>query len=222
MLKRVKIHREEKGTYISGLWMGVADSSLRRIRMAFAVMMALAVFPHIAGGGDGDALPSSFEEIVCGYIFDLDELLMEFGLWEGDFGDDRLNRALLKACNHVEDAQSYALVPDLSASFKKLKGAMRELEKGAAVPVSGTGFADDLASLGSFYAENFIRDLIEQARIQEAVDAETLATAMTKFEEGVAARVKTEWEQSVSKFLQAVRVLEHELQIGPPCIPGEL
>ena len=95
---------------------------------------------------------------------------------------------------------------------------MRELEKGAAVPVSGSGFADDLASLGSFFAEVFVSDLIDLANIQGAVDAETLEIVTTRFEAGAAAREESEWEQSVTQFLHAVRILEHALSIDPPCV----
>ncbi len=191
-----------------------------RLRMTFVAMMVLAVsllsFPQLARGNHTEPVPEELEGAVCGFVADLDVLLSEFDDQIGPFEDERLNRALQKARAQVEEAQAYARVPELTKSFQNLKGAMGELEKGAAVPVSGSGFADDLASLGSFFAEVFVEDLIEVASNQGAVEPETLATATTWFEAGVLERDEGEWEKSITYFLHAIRILEHELNINSP------
>ena len=161
-------------------------------------------------------LPATHEELVCGFVSNLDRLLNEFDQG-GVFGDDRLNRALEKARASVASARAEALVPDLTGSFRHLRAAMRELEKGAAVPVSGNGFADDLASLGSFFAEIFTEDLIALSDLLGAVSAGALEDATLDFEDGVESRDFELWERGVTDFGQAVRTLERELDIGPPC-----
>lgn len=183
------------------------------VAMIMIGIAGLISTPAFSVEGDG-----VFEDVVCGFTTNLDALLEEFDHQVGDFGNDRLNRALIKARLSVAEAQIQTLIPDLTSSFQKLRAAMRELEKGAAVPVSGNGFADDLASLGSFYAEIFVADLITQAGLQGDVDEMVLASANLKFEQGAVARDDGEWESGCAKFLQAIRILEPELNIGPPCL----
>lgn len=79
------------------------------------------------------------------------------------------------------------------------------------------GFADDLASLGSFYVEVFTGDLIQLATQLEAAAPEEIEDATQAFLDGVAARNVDEWEQSLGDFGRAVRTLSRSLVIGPPC-----
>jgi len=169
----------------------------------------------IAGHLDGT--PGSSELLVCGFVADLDELLAEFDLQVGPFEDDRLNRALARARRYVVEARAAALEPDLPGTFQDLRGAMRELEKGAALPVSGKGFADDIASYGSFMAQLFTQELIDLAELGPA-SADVLEAAIADYEVGVAARSVGEWEEGVTAFGRAVRRLDREVGVGaPPC-----
>lgn len=173
---------------------------------------ALIVTPALHDG----TLPATLEGLVCGLIGDLDDLLAEFGL-AGDFDDDRLNQALDKAYSRVVQARAAASEPDLNRAFREWRAAMRELEKGASVPVSGNGFADDLASLGSFYAEVFTADLITLATQLAAASSGDLEDASQSFQDGVSARDASEWEQSLRDFGRAIHILSRTLDIGPPC-----
>jgi hypothetical protein len=96
---------------------------------------------------------------------------------------------------------------------------MRELEKGATVPVSGNGFADDLASLRSFMAQLLVEDLINVAMEQGTVGANILIEAARYLESGKALRASgvDEWERAVADFLSAIRLLDRNLSIGSPC-----
>jgi hypothetical protein len=84
------------------------------------------------------------------------------------------------------------------------------------VPVSGSGFADDLASLGSFFAEGFMTTLITVADQLDAVDPATIATASAYLEAGGASRDAQQWQAAVQDFTRAVSGLERELVFGPP------
>lgn len=194
----------------------------RRAIMRAAAIVGLAVAasilaPSVVFAGHSDPLPADLEGLVCGLVVDLDELLVEFDQQVGNFDDDRLNRALDKARVNVVQAREKAKLPDLTGAFRDLRAAMRELEKGAAVPVSGSGFADDLASLGSFYAEVFVDDLIVLAAQLEAGTPESIAAATIHFLQGAADRNDGEWEAAVKQFTQAIRILDQELVIGSPC-----
>jgi hypothetical protein len=163
-----------------------------------------------------DLLPGTPEELVCGFVADLDQLSEEAGL-AGDFDDDRLNRALDHARSSITEAREAATVPDLPHSFRALKAAMRELEKGDAVPVSGHGFADDLASLGSYFGEVFTGSLINLASQLGSVPEGVMDQSVADFEDGVVERGLGEWERGVAAFGKAVSRLDSELDIGPPC-----
>jgi hypothetical protein len=96
---------------------------------------------------------------------------------------------------------------------------MRELEKGAAVPASGNGFADDLASFGSFMAQLLVEDLINVTMEQRTVSADIVIQATRYLESGKALRASgvEEWERVVADFLSAIRLLDRDLSIGSPC-----
>lgn len=172
----------------------------------------LLVTPALHDG----TLPTTLEGLVCGMIADLDDLLAEFDL-AGNFDDDRLNQALDKAYDRVVQTRAAASEPDLNRAFREWRAAMRELEKGASVPVSGNGFADDLASLGSFYAEVVTGDLIALAAQLGAASPAEIEDASQSFQDGMAARDASEWEQSLRDFGRAVHILSRSLDIGPPC-----
>lgn len=167
--------------------------------------------------GHMDGTPASSELLVCGFVVDLDDLLAEFDQQVGPFEDDRLNRSLARARLYVLRARAAALEPDLPRTFRDLRGAMRELEKGAALPVSGKGFADDIASLGSYMAEVFTRELIELAGQLGSVSANALEAAAADYEDGLTARSGGEWEAAVAAFGTAVWRLDREIEIGAPC-----
>jgi hypothetical protein len=167
--------------------------------------------------GHLDGLPATSGALVCGFVADLDELLGEFDHQVAPFDDERLNRALASARVSVVEARDDALVPQLTQAARDLRSAMRELEKGASLSsVSGNGFADDLASLGSFFAERFTQELIEMASVL-GVSPDVISDATSDFEGGVAARGEEEWERSLRYFGQAIRKLEHQVEIGTPC-----
>jgi hypothetical protein len=159
--------------------------------------------------------PAGYEQLVCGLLVDLADFSDQFDT-SGSFDDKRLNRALARAHDHVFSAIADASIPQLTQSFADLKAAMRELEKGASVPVSGTGFADDLASLGSFYAEIFADYLIVLATDSQLVSAAAIEDATLDYIDGMANRDISEWERALGDFGKAVRTLEREIAINPP------
>ena len=195
----------------------------RRVWRAVCVLSAflamLAGLPAPAGANHTDPQASTPEGVVCGFVTDLDVLLDEFGLVVGEFDDNRLNRALTKAGREVLAARESAEEPELVASLRSFKAAMRELEKGAAVPVSGNGFADDLASFGSFMAQLLVEDLITVAMEQGTVSADIVIQATRYLESGKALRASgvEEWERAVADFLSAIRLLDRDLTIETPC-----
>lgn len=148
---------------------------------------------------------------------DLEELLSEFDQQVGDFADDRLNRALDKARRDVVEGSELAALPDPTGSLRQLRAAMHELEKGAGVPASGSGFADDLASLGSLFVEVFVADVILLAAQLGVATPAMIAEATVDFESGVADRDNGEWEAAVMKFTRAIQGLDQALEIGAPC-----
>lgn len=163
------------------------------------------------------SLAGPLEDAVCGYINDLDALLNEFDQQVAPFDDKKLNKALKIARQNVKKANAKASMADLSKSFRFLKRSMEYLEKGAAINVSGSGFADDIASLGSFYAQRCVENLIEAAeRTGDASDV-VATLAEERFVKGIAARSVNvdQWQRSVKKFRGAIRALEPQLTIGP-------
>jgi hypothetical protein len=202
---------------------GTSTPSNRRIWRAVCMLSAflamLVALPAPAGANHTDPQATAPEGVVCGFIADLDVLLDEFGLVVGGFDDDRLNRALTKAGQEVLAARESAEEPELVASLRSFRAAMRELEKGAAVPVSGNGFADDIASFGSFMAQLLVEDLINVTMEQRTVSADILIQATRYLESGKALRASgvEEWERAVADFLSAIRLLDRDLSIGSPC-----
>ena len=199
-----------------------ARDNRRAVRAVCALSMFLTMFvalPTPAGANHTDPQASTPEGVVCGFIADLDVLLDEFGLIVGGFDDDRLNRALAKAGEEVRATRESAKEPELVASLRSFRAAMRELEKGAAVPVSGSGFADDLASFGSFMAQLLVEDLINVATEEGIATADVLTRATGYLESGKALRAPgvDEWERAVADFLSAIRVLDRSFTIGTPC-----
>lgn len=180
------------------------------------VLLALDARSFSETAATVDVLSATPEELVCGFVEDLDQLSEEAGL-AGAFDDDRLNRALAHARRSIVEAREAATIPDLARSFRALRAAMRELEKGAALPVSGKGFADDLASLGSYFGEVFTGNLITLTSQVGSVPGAALDAAVADFEDGVAERSLGEWERAVAAFGKAVGRLDAELDIGPPC-----
>lgn len=63
-------------------------------------------------------------------------------------------------------------------------GATRELEQGAAVHVSGNGFADDLASRGSCFAEVLTADLIALTTQLGGASPEDIQDASSTYNDG--------------------------------------
>ena len=175
------------------------------------------LFPSAALAGHTDPLPVDLAGVVCGLVVDLDELLGEFDQQVGGFGDDRLNRALDKARALVVGARDRATLAEITAAGRDLRAAMRELEKGAAVPVSGSGFADDLASLGSFFAEVFVEDLITLSTQLGVATAGTIAAATTHFHDDALARDEGQWEAALAHFNKAIRVLDRDVEVGAAC-----
>lgn len=175
------------------------------------------LFPPAVLAGHTDPLPSDLESVICELVVDLDVLLGEFDLQVGEFGDDRLNRALDKARTYVAAARDRATLTEITEVARDLRAAMRELEKGAAVPASGSGFSDDLASLGSFFAEVFVEDLMTLSAQLGAATAETVAAATSHFDDGALARDEGEWEAALAHFSKAIRLLDRELEVGAVC-----
>ena len=185
--------------------------------MAGVAVGVSLLLPSAALAGHTDPLPVDLEGVVCGLVVDLDELLGGFDQQVGDFGDDRLNRALDKARAHVVGARDRATLAEITDAARDLRAAMRELEKGAAVPVSGSGFADDLASLGSFFAEVFVEDLIALSTQLGAATAESITAATTHFHDGALARDEGQWETALAHFGKAIKVLDRDLEFDAAC-----
>lgn len=168
---------------------------------------------------DPDPQRRTPEELVCGFVADLDQLSEEAAL-AGAFDDDRLDRALRRARKSIAEAREAANVPDLTHSFRALGAAMRELAKADAVPVSGHGVADDLASLGSYFGEVFTGSLINLTSQLGSVPEGVVDRAVADFEVGVAERNLGQWERGVAAFGKAIRRLDAQIEIGPPCAEG--
>jgi hypothetical protein len=194
---------------------------LMSLRIA-ALLTCLSLLPPLAAAAEhGAPLPASLEELTCGFVSQLDEAIAEFGFAEGEtpsFDDDRLNRALVRARAYTVAARAEVAAGELGDGLRLLVSAVRNLERGADVPVSGFGFAEDLAILLSGRAEFFSEDLLRLADQLGAVSAETLADAWQDYLAGVAARDAERWSTSTSLFVKAVNTLERELVLGPlPC-----
>jgi len=183
-------------------------------------LRALGVEASLAeNAGHPDPLRPTPEELVCGFVADLDQLSEEAAL-AGPFDDARLTRALRRAKRSIAEAREAANVPDLPRSLRALTTAMGELEKGDAVPVSGHGVAADLASLGSYFGEVFTGSLINLASHLGTMPDGVVEQAVSDFEDGVAERNLGEWARGVAAFGKAVRGLDAEMEIGPPCVEG--
>ena len=163
-------------------------------------------------------LPATIEERVCTLVADLDDVIADFQFTEGEtptFGDDRLNRALVRARQNVVTARMEISFGNLTRGFRSMRASVRELEKGAGVPVSGNGFADDLAVLLSGRAEFFTEDLLLMAAMLGAVSDERVHTAELDYLEGKALRFSGEWENATVLFGRAIHKLDKELVLGP-------
>lgn len=187
-----------------------------RIVVSVAVWAA-ALSPGAAIADGRDEAPPEVVETICAFNGDLEELLEEFDQQVGPFEDDTLNEALAKARRNVEKAQLRIDDVRATAAMREMRAAMRHLERGAAVPSSGSGFADDLASLGSFFSERFIAGLIEVADSTGAASATRVANATAYFEAGVAARDNNEWQLALANFKKSAKELERSWVTDATC-----
>lgn len=192
-------------------------AAARAIAAGLVSIGLIATLTGPASAGHGEPPATTIEGAVCLFVADLDDLIEEAGLTVGDFEEPRLNRSLAKAKAALLEAREAAAEPDLVASFRDLKSAMRWWEVGAALPVSGNGFADDLASLGSFYEEVFVLDLITVAADVGAANTATIAEASAHYDAGVAHRVNGEWRLATADFLKALKVLPRGIGSTAAC-----
>ena len=181
------------------------------------ITLVLSICPNAVLAEHGASLPATIEERVCLLVVELDNMISEYGFAEGEtptFDDDRLNRALVRARNETVSARMEVAFGSLTRGFRDLRAAVRELEKGASVPVSGFGFAEDLAILTSGRAEFFTEDLLLLAALLGVVSVDVINEAELAYLSGVATRDTGEWETSTALFGKAIRILDRELVIG--------
>lgn len=183
-----------------------------------AAVASVVLMPGVALAGPQDPAPTVVTDVVCAFVDRLDLILDEFDQQIGPFDDDRLNRSLIMARREVVDAQEDLTSLDATPGMRDLRAAMGFLERGADLMVTGSGFADDIASLGSFYAEQFVGELIVAATSSGAIDEQDLDEATAFFQEGILFRDAEEWEQALSSFTSAVRTLEHNWTTDTGCI----
>lgn len=190
-------------------------SALRAV--VVAAVASVVLMPGVALAGPQDPAPTEVTDVVCAFGDRLDLILGEFDQQIGPFDDGRLNRSLIMARRKVVDAQEDLTSLDATPGMRDLRAAMGFLERGADLMVTGSGFADDIASLGSFYAEQFAGELIGAASSSGAIDNQDLDEATSFFQEGMLFRDAGEWEQALSSFTSAVRTLEHNWTTDTGC-----
>jgi hypothetical protein len=196
---------------------------MTRIHLATLLAVLISGAPATVFADHNAPLPATIEERVCTFIADIDDVIADFGFIEGEspnFGDERLNRALVRARHKIVESRSEISYLEFRRGFRLLAAGVKNLEKGARLPVSGNGFADDLASLLSFRAETFTEDLLALAALLGAASPDAIAAAELLYLEGNVARSSgiDAWQKSIQLFGDAIDELDDELILGPlPC-----
>jgi len=175
-------------------------------RSLLAALVALAA-PSAASAEHGEPEAASVAELVLELGVRLDELGDAFGFEPGrtpGFDDRHFNKLVRKSRLSLEHATGHVHRSQVCDGVFKLARSVSQVEHaadyGEAQNMSGWGFAEDLASLGSFIAESFLEDLIVLAG-QEGADQNALDLAIAAEASGDALRQDEQWTAAMVEFV---------------------
>jgi len=159
---------------------------------------------------------ANVDELACNLVLSLDQMLaQETGAPPYTFDGSLLNRELEKGYNRMVAARAKAAEGKTAGALRKLRDAARAYETGATAPVSGTGFADDLANLTSFLGQRFTEQLLNLTPWQNTAD---YSEAYVDFDEGVVWRTypTNEDAAALDAFSKAAKRAEREFDYTLP------